>query len=56
LIKFNPVGEVELALPDEPAVLVWSGEQLGRFLDYCESENEPLSAAFTVIACLGLRR
>ncbi|WP_322749728.1 MULTISPECIES: site-specific integrase [unclassified Frankia] len=35
---------------------MWTGEQIGQFLDYCESENDPLTAAFHVAACLGLRR
>ncbi|WP_250279924.1 site-specific integrase [Frankia sp. Cppng1_Ct_nod] len=56
LIKFNPASDVELAMPPTPEVLAWSGAQLGRFLDYCESQNDPLSVAFAVMACLGLRR
>uniref|UniRef100_UPI002AD59528 site-specific integrase n=1 Tax=Frankia sp. Cr1 TaxID=3073931 RepID=UPI002AD59528 len=56
LIPFNPASDVELATPDKPEVLVWTGEQIGQFLDYCESENDPLTAAFHVTACLGLRR
>ncbi|WP_250284038.1 site-specific integrase, partial [Frankia sp. CiP1_Cm_nod2] len=56
MIKFNPASDVELALPPNPEVLAWSGAQLGQFLDYCESRNDPLAVAFAVMACLGLRR
>ncbi len=54
LLNLNVAALVELPTAERPAVRVWSGEQLGAFLD--ASADDRLAALYHVIAYLGLRR
>jgi integrase len=52
----NVAKDVEMAAPRRPPILTWDAEQLGRFLDAAEREDDPLLVAWYVVICLGLRR
>lgn len=56
LIPVNPCQAVELATMDRPPVVVWDGHQVAGFLGYVDGQDDPLAAAFHLVAAVGLRR
>lgn len=56
LVPRNVASLVDLPTTTRRDVQVWTGADVGSFLDHCEDADERLSAMFHVIATRGLRR
>ena len=55
-IAINPADNVDLPRWDRPDLTVWDGDQVGQFLAYCSSIDEPHLAVWRLILATGMRR
>jgi len=55
-LAINPADDVDLPRWDRPDLVVWDGAQIGQFLNYCSSIDDPLLAVWRLVLATGMRR
>ena len=56
IITRNPCERIALPRWERPELRPWDGEQVARFLTYCDTTNEPHAALYRLALLHGLRR